>query len=469
MRFNFKKIILVALLVFCTATGWMFAAEIHKAAKQGKLDEIKQLIKKDPKLVNSVNRLGQTPLLIAAYSGHKDIAEFLIKKGADLNLADQFGASPIHMSVLGSKIEITKLLVSKGADINKRTKIGKVPIQLAFEIGNAAVVDLFISRGVDINAPVNAIGRTLLHKAAALGKSNVVELLLSKGANINVKDKYDNTPYSLAVACGYKAVSDLLLSKGAAVDDKPQLEIYFIANEGFLIKSPIQSILIDGLSRNGYGQYSVTPLSVIKQMDSKSAPFENVKFLVFTHNHSDHFDLEYTEQFMTKNTGTILIAPKEILLELAVGSDKYNSIKHRSVAVTPPANSYTDVSVKGMHMKVVRMQHGPMEHVGYLVNLEGMTFFHMADVNLPFEKDFLKKLNLKNENIDVLFIPFWNFREKAGRDIIKESIAPKHIILMHIPTHEVENVTKDIEKYKNDFPNVMFFKEPLEKKVFSIK
>jgi ankyrin repeat protein len=78
--------------------------------------------------VNAKNRYGSTPLHRAAYAGHKEIAELLIAKGADVNAGDK--VTPLHYAAQGGEKEMVELLIVDGADVNKKDDDGKTPLDL---------------------------------------------------------------------------------------------------------------------------------------------------------------------------------------------------------------------------------------------------------------------------------------------------------------------------------------------------
>ena len=78
------------LLVSLACGSLAFGGEIHDAAKKGELEKVKKLLKDNPELVfsKSEDSVGYTPLHWAAYNGHKDVAESLLAKGAEVNAKD---------------------------------------------------------------------------------------------------------------------------------------------------------------------------------------------------------------------------------------------------------------------------------------------------------------------------------------------------------------------------------------------
>lgn len=466
MMFRKKIFILLTLLVLFLMP--VQAGEIHKAAKDGHLETVKSLLAKDPELLNAGNKLQQTALAIASYSGHQEIVDFLIEKGADIHKKDKFGAMPIHMAVVKGHIEIVKKLVAKGADITAKTVNGKVPMQLAFEGEHTDIIELFLDRGIPINAPINDFGRTLLHKAAIMGKTKVANLLISKSADINIKDKQGKTPLDLAEFCSHKAIVDLLTAKGAEKKAKTPLEVTYIANEGFLVVSGNQKILIDALSGTAYGIFLVTPEAIFQDMVKAKPPFDNINFMMVTHKHGDHFDSNLTENYLVNNSKVVLLSSKEVALELALYGLHFSKIKQQVTAVTPPLDSNAELMLNGIPMKFIRLRHADLQNLGFIVTVNGKTFCHLGDGSLVPNSKHLKNLKLNKEGIDVAFIQYYDFMNPEGRKLINQLINPKHLVLMHIPPKEIDEVEKMVVKHKNEFPTVeiTIFRKPLEKKVF---
>ena len=70
---------------------------IHAAARQGKIEAIKQHLT-DGVGVNAKSEMGRTTLHSAAREGHKAVIELLIAKGADVNVKDDDGTTPLDMA-----------------------------------------------------------------------------------------------------------------------------------------------------------------------------------------------------------------------------------------------------------------------------------------------------------------------------------------------------------------------------------
>ncbi len=156
---------------------------IHDAAAAGDINAVKQHIAAGADVNENV--LG-TPLHWATVNGHKEVAELLIAKGADVNAKDAVGNTPLYNTILFNAIvevhkEIAELLIQNGADVNAQDKNGNTPLHLAATSGLKEVAELLIANGADVNAK-KKFGRTPLHDAATKG---IAELLIAKGADVD--------------------------------------------------------------------------------------------------------------------------------------------------------------------------------------------------------------------------------------------------------------------------------------------
>lgn len=134
--------------------------KLFKSVRQGNLEEVKAIIKKNPESVNSVatpppkKDNGQSPLQVALKVGALEIADYLIENEADVNFMEADDDDPgVRCPVLHDAIRtvlmslcyknfdesdggliIVEKLLKRGADPNKRASNG-------FDALNAAISD----------------------------------------------------------------------------------------------------------------------------------------------------------------------------------------------------------------------------------------------------------------------------------------------------------------------------------------
>lgn len=80
------------------------------------------------------NYEGETCLHLAAYNKSKNIIEFLVKSGADINAQEgKSGKSVLHWSVENQSLDLIQFLVSRcRADVNVRSYAGHTPLHYAW-------------------------------------------------------------------------------------------------------------------------------------------------------------------------------------------------------------------------------------------------------------------------------------------------------------------------------------------------
>ena len=98
--------------------------------------------------VNAKDDNGWTPLHWAALSGHKEVSEYLITMGADVNAAETVsGMTPLHFAAVGDQKEIVELLLASGADVNAKTDAGETPLDNAIKYKRTETADLLRKHG----------------------------------------------------------------------------------------------------------------------------------------------------------------------------------------------------------------------------------------------------------------------------------------------------------------------------------
>ena len=126
---------------------------LFEAAASGKFDVVAHLVYQHPEAVNYYAEDGFTPLGLACYFGHYEIARYLVLKGADVNLPSNNGFSvyPLHSAVAGNYTEIARMLIENNAQINVKQQAGATALHSAAQNGNVDLLILLLEHGADVN------------------------------------------------------------------------------------------------------------------------------------------------------------------------------------------------------------------------------------------------------------------------------------------------------------------------------
>lgn len=123
--------------------------------------------------VNRLNAKGESALMLAALTDQQDLAEKLIKKGADVN---KTGWTPLHYAATKGHLAIISLLLEQHAYIDAESPNGTTPLMMAAMYGTPAAVKLLLQEGADPQIK-NQQGLTALEFAERASRPDAVELL----------------------------------------------------------------------------------------------------------------------------------------------------------------------------------------------------------------------------------------------------------------------------------------------------
>ena len=122
---------------------------VHEASTLGDQGAVKRLVEGDSSLIHQFSGDGFTPLQLACYFGHKEVAAVLLELGSDPNVVSQnhMKVAPLHSALAGGHIEIARLLLANGADASMVAGEGWTPLHYAADIGDAEIAQELIAKG----------------------------------------------------------------------------------------------------------------------------------------------------------------------------------------------------------------------------------------------------------------------------------------------------------------------------------
>ncbi|KAI1231658.1 hypothetical protein IHE44_0007736 [Lamprotornis superbus] len=236
---------------------------------------------------------GLTPLHCGARSGHEQVVEMLLDRGAPILSKTKNGLSPLHMATQGDHLncvqlliqhnvpvddvtndyltalhvaahcghyKVAKVLLDKKANPNAKALNGFTPLHIACKKNRIKVMELLLKHGASIQA-VTESGLTPIHVAAFMGHVNIVSQLMHHGASPNTTNVRGETALHMASRAGQTEVVRHLVQNGAQVEAKAkddQTPLHISARLG---KADIvQQLLQQGASPNAATTSGYTPL-----------------------------------------------------------------------------------------------------------------------------------------------------------------------------------------------------------------
>ena len=141
-----------------------------EAVKQGDRESVRSILESDDRLANQRDKSGATPLHYATLSGHRQIVQLLLERGADINSADrQFGATPAGWAI--------EYLREKGAYL----AIELDDLAYAIQLGDTRWVARFLKRFPSLRQASDTKGTPFQRLARESGNREIAGLFGLEG------------------------------------------------------------------------------------------------------------------------------------------------------------------------------------------------------------------------------------------------------------------------------------------------
>lgn len=182
---------------------------MHVAAASGAREAAEFLLDKGFS-IDAKGAKGRTPLMAAVMAGRPDMVQWLLRQGADPKPKDDGDFMALMLAVTsGARDCVAELAPYHREDLDSA-------LLLASLVGEAEVIDELTNYGASVYARMDD-GRTPLMLAAQNGHKEATELLIDIGASRYATLESGDTAQSLAVAAGHAELAELI-EKGFSGD-----------------------------------------------------------------------------------------------------------------------------------------------------------------------------------------------------------------------------------------------------------
>jgi L-ascorbate metabolism protein UlaG (beta-lactamase superfamily) len=248
----------------------------------------------------------------------------------------------------------------------------------------------------------------------------------------------------------------MLLASSASAEP---LEVTYLANEGFLVRSGDAAFIIDAFVTEPYSIYSAVPADVFARLVDGEAPFDGIDVALVSHPHGDHFQPEAARAFLDRQVETLFVSSPQVV-------DAVGGAAEGRRAVWPEPGEVVSVERGGVRVDVFRLPHGGARHrtiqnLGHVVHLGGFKVLHVGDADRA-ERHY-EPFDLPAQAVDVALVPYWFLLDADGRRLVERHLRGRHVVAVHIPPGELDDVA---ERLRREMPEVIVFRRASETRRF---
>ncbi|XP_065161233.1 transient receptor potential cation channel subfamily A member 1 isoform X2 [Atheta coriaria] len=154
---------------------------ILRAAESGNLETFKRLYFAEPTRLAIQDIRGRTATHQAAARNRKNILEFIVAQGGDMNVLDNAGNTPLHVAVENEALDAVDYLLEVGVQTNILNEKKQAPIHLVTELDKVSVLKVMGKHRDKIDIQQGGEhGRTALHIAAIFDFEECAKILMEK-------------------------------------------------------------------------------------------------------------------------------------------------------------------------------------------------------------------------------------------------------------------------------------------------
>jgi L-ascorbate metabolism protein UlaG (beta-lactamase superfamily) len=224
----------------------------------------------------------------------------------------------------------------------------------------------------------------------------------------------------------------LLLGSLASEPDASAPSLTYLANEGVVLEGEGGRIFLDAFFGEGLPDYPVIPAALRDSMERGLEGFAGPAAALTTHAHRDHFDPAAVARYLGSNAEALAVGPLGIAARLDSVSP---GLRTRTRELAPTGTRPATLEIGWARVQALAIPHGhtvrPVEHVAYLIALDGTRALHIGDTNS--DPKTWSGLGLPRGGVDLALVPFWYALDEERFASLLQVTRARTVVLLHLP------------------------------------
>ncbi|CCT72321.1 uncharacterized protein FFUJ_12175 [Fusarium fujikuroi IMI 58289] len=266
-KLNDKQTYLIQkVLDLCRDISEVTTTKVHEAILQ--CADLQEALQDQPWAINTIDGVGESPLLLATRRNQIKSMEDLISAGADVNQQSDRGWSPLMVAVKEQNVESVKMLLKSKSNVSLCDVEGATALHHASIEAEPEVISLLLAAGASVKQR-DAFRDTPLHGVAGSESTNhqdiqaAIEMLLVAGSDLEARDYQGHTPFLGSIAFNKLEATRALVNAGCSINVSncdSQNVLHLVARKASLDLLRYLSILdLSGINPYLQDSYGDTP------------------------------------------------------------------------------------------------------------------------------------------------------------------------------------------------------------------
>ena len=224
----------------------------------------------------------------------------------------------------------------------------------------------------------------------------------------------------------------LLLASLVSQPDPRAPSVTYLANEGVMLEGNGGRIFLDAFFGEGLPDYPVVPAALRDSLERGLGRFAGPAAALTTHPHRDHFDPAAVARYLGSNAEALAVGPVGIGARLDSVSP---GLRARTRELAPKGAEPATLDVGWARIQALAIPHGhtvrPVEHVAYLIVVDGTTALHLGDTNS--DPVTWPGLGLPAGRVDLVLAPYWYALDNERFASLLRVTRARTVVLLHLP------------------------------------